>query len=350
MDSLPIYKPSIICVIGWFWSVVVESTYELCTGGAVWGGDDSSEWLIGDDGHERGLRDSHRFGYKSKNWLNGLLRINIGGKFIVRQRWISSHAHLNGADNWSSIDNEGFVQWRRIFVWSSYKIMNWLSCNCLISIVECCFPLVFKRLREILSETRRRIELRIRCSLWRNGEPQSKIVNVIFSFNLSANSVGLINRSDDRRVFIGMEGTVGQVGVKASVWGRRRLAGGEESSGNDVNFDDDSELSSVEEKILGDVDGWLRDVRKSEVERLIVVFVKNKDVGRVGVVTAGKLMMKLCLKKIRFFSYFHSVYLLEQLVIDSWFLLLFFSFHFDLIVFFSMVLDWWLMLNYLYGN
>jgi hypothetical protein len=256
----------------------------LCTGGAVWGGDDSSEWLIGDDGHERGLRDSHRFGYKSKNWLNGLLRINIGGKLVVRQRWISSHAHLNGADNCSSMDNEGFVQWRRIFVWSSYKIINWLSCNCLISIVECCFPLVFKRLRDILSETRRRIELRIRCSLWRNGEPQSKIVKVTFSFNLSANSVGVIKRSDDRRVFIGIEGTVG---VKANVWGRRRLAGGEESSGNDVNFNGDRELSSVEEKILGDVDGWLRDVRKSEV------FVKNKDVGRVGVVTAEKLMMKL---------------------------------------------------------
>jgi hypothetical protein len=53
----------------------------------------------------------------------------------------------------------------------------------------------------------------------------------------------------------GIRGVNGHVGVKANVCGRRRFAGGEESSGNDANFIGDEEFSSIEGRRLGDADG-----------------------------------------------------------------------------------------------
>ncbi len=52
-----------------------------------------------------------------------------------------------------------------------------------------------------------------------------------------------------------MTGIEGNVGVKANVCGRRRFAGGEESSGNDLNVTGDREVSSIGERTLDDVDG-----------------------------------------------------------------------------------------------
>lgn len=326
-DSLPMNKPSIICVIGWLlmssW-LVIGRTEEFGRAGAVWGGDDSVSWLWGDDGQERGCGDSHRFGYKSKKWLNELLRIRIWGHFVMlfgRQRWISSQAAWNADDNctWSSF--ELVVCCRRVVVvLSSYKIINWLSSNRLLSIDEWALEFVFRRLREILSATRSRIEWRIRCSLWRNGEPQSNIVNGILSLILSANSVGLMNwvvmdeGSDDGSVITGNEGVVEVVGVNANVCGRRRLAGGEESSGNDENFNGDWSFSSINGSEFGELAGWLRHVRKIDIEHSVLVLVRNRDVGRVGVVAEGSAILvngKVCVRQ-------ESFELNCRFRVDSW--------------------------------
>jgi hypothetical protein len=148
------------------------------------------------------------------------------------------------------------------------------SFNCLISIVECLVGFVFKRLREILSETRRSWEFFIWFSLWRNGEPQSNIVICKFSFNLSANSDESTKWNDDGdrtgtdRFFVG----------KFKVCGRNRLADGDVSTGKEVNLKGDSESLLIRVKGSDDVDGWLRHVRKSGIDGL---FVTNNAFGRV---------------------------------------------------------------------
>jgi hypothetical protein len=95
-----------------------------------------------------------------------------------------------------------------------------------------------------------------------------------------------------------------------------------------LNVTGDREVSSIGERTLDDVDGWLKHVRKSESERLVVVFVKNKDVGRVGVVGA-KNQRNSYWKTTFFFTYFHYFCFLKQLVIVDSFDLLLSSYHFD---------------------
>lgn len=124
------------------------------------------------------------------------------------------------------------------------------------------------------------------------GEPQSNMVNGIFSFSLSANSVGLIKLIDEGNFCGNVVVSTGFVVVDGddkdendNVCGRRRLIDGEFNSGNDLNFDGEASLLSVVCKFgVGVVDGLLRNVRNFEDEQSKEVFVKNKVFGLVGVI------------------------------------------------------------------
>ena len=56
-------------------------------------------------------------------------------------------------------------------------------------------------------------------------------------------------------ISIGIGGIEVIVGAKVNVSGRRRLAGGEKSSGNDLNVNGDEPIASIRGKALGDVSG-----------------------------------------------------------------------------------------------
>jgi hypothetical protein len=107
--------------------------------------------------------------------------------------------------------------------------------------------------------------------------------------------------------------------------------------------------SSIEMKGLGDVDGWLRHVRKCGMEWLSIGSVRSNVFGRIGTeqkrnnLIQGKMRIVV--------SYFHYYSLLKQLVANSCCQWLFLSGHccnymyyFDWIVFSLSIHDFLIML------
>jgi hypothetical protein len=79
-----------------------------------------------------------------------------------------------------------------------------------------------------------------------------------FSSNFSANSDESRKVMDDDDEVVSIAGIIGAdrfVDVQVKVCGRRRLAGGDVSTGKEVNLRGDRLLSSNRMKELGDVDG-----------------------------------------------------------------------------------------------